>query len=400
MSRMFTCGFEEGNNIAATMMSVTNSPTPVSTPTPHSGNWCLEVNAASEYVGKTFVPVFTSGTFYVRFYIRWPAHPPSTMQIFRLSSSTAATEAAAISVNSSGAVILTNSVTAATDTLNQNLSVDTWYRIELEYVVADSPNGSLTCKVYLGDATTELDTLVHSATDTIPATTTNVGALRLGRTAGTAGTFAPCYDDLCINNTSGSTHNSWLGPGNIQLMVPNSDVSITWEDQTGSAAATFANIDDLNSDGSGTISDTDFNMETVTLNSVDRMGLSNFAAGVPSTATPWCVDVYARVGSDVATTNTVRLKLWDNASTLTDGPNITVTSATPRILGMDEHLAVDAWGYTRTHVNAWEAGYENLTPGVATINRQIYALWVNVEWREATSSNTDIEVPTTIYTGA
>jgi hypothetical protein len=359
--RQFTCGFEEDN--ALQTMWNAGSATFVTSPV-HSGTYSGLFSNNS--FRRQFVSSKPAGiTLYVRFEFYQPTSLPAGAASFFQWLNTSAADQNHLELLSSGKVRLVNDITATTDDSTIVLSVDTWYLIEVEYLLSETV-GTLTLRI------NETQEAQITGEDTMNSNTL------FFRFAGASGETHN-IDDVAINDDSGSApFNTWLGPGKTALQEVASDNSITWE-RFPTDTTNWDRVDDL----PGTPDDsTTYNLEAVTLNSIDRLNAGTLPAEIPSDATIISVDVYARVGSDQASAAAMRLKLWEEDATLTNGPTVATGLNGWRILDTDEHLVFDAAGKTKADVESFDYGYENITD-VATRERRVTALWVNVEWIEA-----------------
>lgn len=378
MARLFTTGAEENNITDGVIWELHsgNDPT-ISTTNPRSGTYRIDTNAANGNSSKRFglASAVTSGTYYTRMgWLSSTATPSATSAILTFSNNTA-TAVISIQVLTTGAIRILNNVTTTTADSTFTISANTWYRIEVEYVISDTV-GSVTVRIYNPSGTLQ-ETVSITNEDTL---NTNFQYFLFGKTASTA-VFS--YDDIAINDTSGSFQNSWAGDGKVYLINPTSDVSVTWEDET-AGAGTFANIADI----PGAVDDaTSYNHENVTLNSVDQYGLADLGAEIGASDTIVLLHVMARVGSDGTTARSLRLKLWDESSTLTDGPTVAANVSGWRRINENEGLVYNASGKTKANIDGFTVGYENITD-LATRDRRVTALWANVEWIEATGGPT------------
>ena len=388
VARLFSCGFEE-NNLTATMWSATvGSPTIVTTPV-HSGTYAMRAlpNAAVDhFVHRNIIPVAGEGmTHYHRFYVRWAAFPTTAaFRIFFQTGNTGGGTAMSLQVEDSGPnfrLRMRAQIPATSADSAINLALNTWYRMEVTHVISDT-TGSLELKWFTGDSIIEEETLtLNGGIDTLPST---IGQFRYGHNDDA--NVDLFIDDIAVNDDAGpAPFNALPGPGNNALQKTVSDNSVTWERSVGSVNSD--NVDDLPGapdDASG------YNQEAVTLNSVDRLNAGTLSAEVPADAQIISVDVYGRVGSDQALAANMRLKLWDEGGSLTDGPTVATDLNGWRIIDTDEHLVFDSSGKTKANVESFDYGYENITDD-ATRERRITALWANVEWLEGAADGPDTE---------
>lgn len=377
-TRLFTSGFEENCTTTCKWTSVVGNAPTIGTTAPHSGTYRLNTDSAvgNSYLGYSLpTTTRTSGSTFMRFYFRSNTATPSANTFIYKSLSNAAAETVQVEMLTTGALRLTNAVTSTTVSTSATLSADTWYRVNIRHLLSDTV-GEMEVSVYT-DAGSLIETISISGEDTLA---TNIGNFRLGKTGSTA-VFS--YDDVAWNDSSGSSQTTAPGAGKIYILVPDSDVSVTWENEA-AGTATYTKIDDI----PGAPDDaTTYNTEVVTLNSVDRFGLSNLGAEVPSDATIILAVVQGRVGSNQTSSCDMRWKLWDEASTVTNGPLVDANT-NGWVNTRDTELLVyyNTTGKTKSNFDSFNAGYENITD-VATRERRVTAMWMDVEWIEAASSS-------------
>lgn len=385
-ARLFTSGFEENCTTTCMWAATTGVPVIVTT-TPHSGTYRLDTASTngSSYLTYNLNAAVTSGTYSYRLYFKSGTATPSADAILFHTLSGSSVSGLQISMLTTGAIKLTNAVSTTTATSSTLLSANTWYRIEAQHLLSDTV-GTMTVKLY-DDALNLLETLSITGEDTLP---TNIQIHRVGKSASTA-VFS--YDDLAINDASGSFQTTYAGPGKVYMLVPDSDVAIMWEKNGGTANdATFAQIDDL----PGAPNDADYNTadptidinDTLVNDPIDQMGLTNPGAEVTSDATITVVAVYSRCGSNQTSAAHIKYKLWDDVSALTTGPTVNCNVNGWRITASTESLNYDAiaTGKTKANLNTFNVGYEVVTDTLVARPRLISALWVNVDWTESTLS--------------
>jgi hypothetical protein len=147
------------------------------------------------------------------------------------------------SATSSRVAIIIDDATKAYSTVT--LSSSTWYLIEV-YVKLHRTTGVVTVKL---DGTE----IVTWTGDTLGNLYTNYGK-------STIDTFyylvygAAYLDDLALNDTTGSTDNSWCGDGRVILLMPNGDGDVTqMTNSAGTQVNNYSYVDEIPSTG-----DTDY----------------------------------------------------------------------------------------------------------------------------------------------
>lgn len=327
----------------------------------------------------------TSGTFYVRAYVRVTATPAGARGMFS-SGQNANVNGFQVRLTDTRAVLVRNQVTTTAVT-GPVLALNTWYRIEVRHLLSDTV-GQMEVRVFEVSGTTETEVTgspfgIGSFTggngtdeDTLP---TNIQTFDFGDIQTGGGSYPGEMDDIAINDATGSFQTSWPGTGKIALADLGGKTAMGWEDET-AGVSLFTNVNDL----PGTPDDVNYNKEDDTLNVIDQMTLATLPAEITSDADMILMDVYARVGSTQTSATTARLKVWDEANVLTNGPNISCAVNGWRIGSIgptNEHQVVDLGTRSKANVQDFDIGYENLTD-VATRARRVSALWANVEWIE------------------
>ena len=304
--RLFTSGFEE-NNLTQTMWSSSSaSPTFVTTQV-HSGTYALEIDATQEFVRRTLASSVTSGTYFVRLYLRISTLPGTQAAECFATRNSSLTAAQRVTISTSGVLTLLNDV-ASTSATGSTLSTGQWYRMEVRILVSDTVG--------------EVELLVDgvsvaslTAQDTLNGNLDNFvfGVLNTGSTARV---FQ--YDDIAINDANGTFQASWPGAGKIAMVKPASDDTVTWT-KTGANCSATTNADCVD-DEPGTPDDTSGYNNTSTVQT-DRLNTTGLPSEVPSDADIILVDVYARIGGSSTTgTNTARVTLWDEGGSKSAGP--------------------------------------------------------------------------------
>lgn len=270
-------------------------------------------------------------------------------------------------------------------TTSATISINTQYRIETRLLI-DNAAGAMELRLYLGDSTTPIETLLLDAQDTLNS---DVLALTLQNSSG--GALVYTYDDVAINDDTGTFQNSWPGPEKIVLISESADNVVAWtKGGTAPAATNWQGVDDV----PGTPDDnTAYNFEPGTTNE-DRLVLSSVPAEVPSNATLTLLDVYARVAAS-SSSGTMALKVWDNAGTGTEGPTFTVSTSTWRILTTAEHQVYDLTGVGTGLFGQYNIGYIAKS---GSVEKRITALWANLAW-VPTSSTTTLFIATNPMNG-
>jgi hypothetical protein len=365
--RLFTCGIEENNLTASSVMWTGQSGSPtISTTTVRSGTYAARLlgSASKPYLQRNLSANMTSGTLYTRFYYRFPTLPAVNVQIAQSVDSGGANAGWTVTLLTTGVLRLTNNVTATTDD-GSTLSVNTWYRLEVRQLLSNT----------VGELELRLDGVSDASItgeDTLP---TNILAVTFGNgfVGGNNHSHDQFYDDMALNNDSGSFQTSWPGDGKIVYVEGAADDAVTW---TALGAGTrFSEVDEL----PGSPDDaTSYNADSGTTNE-DRLGHGGLPAEVDTGDTMVLIDAYARVSAGAAS-QTMRLLIWDEGGSQTTGPSIALGNGTWAMLTTAQHLVVTLSGKTKANADSYDLGYEGLT---GASEKRISTLWANVEYQEA-----------------
>lgn len=381
MARLFTCGFEENNFTATMWLSSGGTTTPsLVTTTPHSGTYRMDSASAAgaSRIVKTTATSYTSGELFTRFYLSVnDATPAANTSVFFCQNAANTATSVAVYLLTTGKIRLNNQISGATSDGTTVISADTWYRIEVRQLISDTV-GEHELRLYLGDSTSALDTLSLTSQDTLP---TNVASFLYGKGATGAAGEIYSFDDIAINDTTGTFQTSWCGPGKIVLLEPDTDDTVAWTDATGTGTGNAGEVDEL----PGAPDDDTSYVTSSTANQEDRYNLTAMPAEVTSDATINVVDVYARIrGENTTSTRQCRVLLWDEAAAQTNGPTTALNDSTAyAVMSTADHLVFDAAtaATTKADVDSFDAGAEPITAHATRLT----ALWVNVEWLEATA---------------
>jgi hypothetical protein len=382
-NRLLTAGCEtnDGSTDIVTEFDTRSSSTGQSydSTVKHSGTDSCKftaTSAATRFLRRTLATAMGNGEhLYVSLYYE-PTDYYDTQAALFYERTTSTAVGGIVQLNTSGNVVLKNSVTSTTQTSSMALSLSIMYRLEYHNTILNS-GGSMTLGIFAGDSTTALETLTISAEDTLNV---DIKYLVFGNADVSSANFTQYYDDIVVNDGAGSApFNAAPGPHKICLLTPNADTSVAWTKAGGTPAGT--NYGGVNGIPGTPVDATNFNTDAQATN-VDRLGLSAMPAEVTSDATIISADVYARV-SAASTATSMLLRIWDQAGTPTDGPSISLPSSTWKILSTVEHLAYNASGKTKANFDSFDVGY--IGGAADGYTKQIGDLWVNVEWLEASA---------------
>lgn len=306
MARLWSCGFELNSTTAGVEFDSA------------SGSIVTNIARSGTYAGKTtsFGQTFrsqyrassTQESVFYRFYLYIESYPVGLQWIMVFYSDADAGKVS-IRCNSDGTLELWNhedSSQIGSDSVA--LSTGQWYRIEVNI-----------------DTTTLASTAVEAKLDgtTFASGTANLSAAIARMTitnnnVTTEGVYY--YDDLAINDSSGSIQNSWPGEGEIIHLRPNAGGDNTdWSEGTDTS---FAEVDEVTPDDATT------HIGSHDLDNISDFNIDATPAALAADDTINCVQVGVRAGAENASQTTafvLRIKSAA-AGTVEESSNINITT--------------------------------------------------------------------------
>jgi hypothetical protein len=226
------------------------------------------------------------------------------------------------------------------------------------------------------------------ATTTTAATIDGTNAFVWGNTDGDS-TLNIYFDDIAVNDTSGSAQTSYPNDGKVLYLRPNAAGDInTFATQTGGtagAANNFTRVDEVTPNDA-----TDFNGSS-TLNEEDLFNFGNSGIGASDTVN--VVEVHGRFRNSTAdATAKVTFEIEKTSGgTKTSSAAITPNSTTwrtnvagttePKTAAIVTYTDPDGAAWTQSTLDSLQAGYK-LTTGPGTAGRRIdvTAVWVVIDY--------------------
>ena len=320
MARLWASGFELNTATAGKEWSEGGSGGIVTDPV-RSGTYAFkaDVNAVSGVVSvkqQYLASEATSRNFF-RFYFRVSVLPSAEHRIaaWNDSNSGISSPSVYVTIDNSGVLRLYDEDGQITGTTN--LSIDTWYRIEV--LIDTTPSG----------ANDEIRARVDgvefagSAVRGISATNLPFWFIIGGNLASEGHVATFIFDDVAINDSTGSFQNAWPGEGEIIHLRPNAaGDNEAWNDGTGT---TFAEVDEVTPDDNTT------HIEENTANAITDFNLDATPAALASDDTINVVQVGVRFASEGGSSSNSTFALRIKASaggTVEEGSTITPASTT------------------------------------------------------------------------
>lgn len=382
MARLWQCGFEqnstkEWDNYSAGTSIVTS---PV-----NGGTYAAEFTGFSSGVAKSFDERYLysgSGPYWCRFYFRYHALPSIAVAIFEYCYASAARPKIKFSSSGTLQIINPNGGTQVGSD-SPALSADTWYCVEVK---ANYSGSSGTYEI-----TGRLNGVVFATSTTLSLGNGPLGGIIIGGNldleANTAGDWF--FDDIALNDGTGSYQNSWPGPGQIVHVHPNGagDNNAFAAGAGGTAGATnnYTRVKEVSPDDA-----TSYNSDATS------GGIDDFAVGSSGIASGSTINVVgvgvryagASASSDAAfelrckktsggTVSSSAAITPASTSYFTNGPQSGTGECYPLVLYNDP----DGAAWTPTTLGTMQIGYEISTTG--TNAAYISTLWASIDYAPA-----------------
>lgn len=369
MARLFSSGFELNTDTSGMEFStVSVSGGGVNSSVVRSGSYSMNIVASggARYCQYQFPNA--QGAYYLRTYINFSVFPiGSTTTIAVFESATSTRKLSVRCTSSSGQLTLYNEEDGAQVGSNSaTLSTGTWYMLELFIDTTTLSSTSVEAKI---DGTS-------FASGTIDLLA-NVQYFRLG-TYGTDASIDIYYDDVALNDTSGSSETGYPGEGKLVLALP------TGAGDNAADTGIYSYINEIPPTDTATSGSTMIELDTTT--SIGDYNMTDSATlGIASPDTIKFVAPMARVREETsgASNYTLRVKSASGA-TVSSSSSVDAGNTTPRtnpsggtafanrhVVYLDPTTGV-AWTATGTN------SIDNMQVGVATTdgNPDTWVLWL------------------------
>lgn len=388
MARIFTNGFE--NNTATTKLDQwnanTGSPT-IGTAAIRTGARAGTITSATSGTAKGFgyawLATNGNGPYFLRFYLDIVTAPNADTTIAAFQTDVGTQQVTVVLTTTRTLKLFTQDGAVQIGSASSAITAGAFNRIELS--MNNTPaSGSKTAALLLNGATVASSSTLTSTNMTAGVINFNLGVNWEGE-AMTTGSLA--FDDVALNDATGSFQTTYPGAGSVIYLRPDSagDAN-TFSTQTGGTAGAgnnFTRVNEVTSDGA-----TSFNGAT-TLNLTDMFNMGASGIGAGDTVNVVHVNGNFRA-STTTTTPTFKFQIEKTASgTKTQSAAIhpvttafttnelssSATNNSPITLYQDP----DGSAWTQTTLDSMQAGYIITTAG--TTNRvDISTLWVVVDY--------------------
>lgn len=225
MARLWSTGFEANSTTAwHEFTSIVGSPT-IQTSVVRSGTYALRANptAAAHYITHAYKNFSDSAAGYFRAYIRIATAPSAATMIMGQ-----ATNGTGIRLNTDRTLTLMKADSTALGSNSAALALNTWYRVEYQFQTSATIDGRLDGVSFASGTNSSAGSLDSFFCGIITATTADV-----------------YFDDLAINDTTGSNQNSFPGSGKIVHLYPNASGNSNTLLKSGGGAGSTTNYQDM-----------------------------------------------------------------------------------------------------------------------------------------------------------
>lgn len=388
MARLLSTGFELNSISTDVYFRSATAPTVQSTNArsgTYAGRTPTNVSNPIAYGFQWRASAGTSNV-YFRAYLSVQTLPANTQPIISVANGASfamSTSNAHIRLTTAGKLQLFNGVTQIGSD-SPALNTGTWYRVEIHY--DSTPAGGS----QVLDA--RIDGVSFASSSTLTLSVSSVLAIGFGSNlhgAVITATGSWDWDDIALNDTTGSFQNSWPSAGSIVYLRPNavgdntswtstgtnwSAVSeITPDDATsGNRAATAVNIDDYNIDATPTVLD--------------------------SAATINCVQVGVRYAADTATQANnaqwmVRFKSSSGGTTVESAAiqaaatsYVTNANSTPPLFPLTLYQTPDSTSLTKSNLDTSQIGLDLAVSSSTSTVTRVTAMWLLVDYTPTTTT--------------
>ena len=382
--RLWSCGFELQSTTSGVEWDTTTGSPSISTTTKRSGAAALRCNpsAATAFIRHQYSSGEPTADFYIRFYLYIATAPASLSKILFLYDTSWFDNVASIRINSDRTLELWddhNNVQLGSD--SSALNIGQWYRIEL---FVDG-NGSGNC-----DALTARIDGAQFATGTISGIVSQPNRLDIG--AVSSQTSDLYFDDIAINDSTGSNQNSWPGEGKIVHLYPNA----AGDNAMGNSGPTTGQTAYTMVDEKPTPNDATDYWELINNNDIlDVSCEASSTAGIGSSDTITLVQVGIRHRAETASSGSLKPRIKSQSGgTVASGTTFTHNDTTwrtngdaaPRNYKLTSYTDPQAGGsWTPSLLDTMQIG---VTAPDATPDMWVTSLWALVEYVPASGTTT------------
>jgi hypothetical protein len=370
VARLWQCGFELGTLTAGVEVSTTSGTVSVVSSGQRTGSYCLRTNpsAATAFARYHVHASDQSTTCFFRAYLKITTLPGANMSAIRITDS-GNFQCAQVRLTSSGTLVLLDAGSGTVGSASSALSTGTWYLVEVGVDASTNP----------GTVTLRLDGVqVASGANSAQSPWARVV---VGPVA--SATCDLLWDDLAVNDSTGSAQTSWPGEGKIVHLLPNGAGDANGWSNTANGAGSTSNyqlVDEVPPN------DTTDLVQTGTLNAEDMYALTNSGIGAADTVNAVMVGIRLR-NNTADPSAAVRAQIKKTTGgTIAQGSAISLNStsfatnapAEPRNYTLVRYTDPDGAAWTQATLDTAQAGIKLTTAGTQRV--QVSTLWVSVDY--------------------
>lgn len=305
MARIWTSGFEL-NSTTANMEFTTASGT-IASSGARNGTYCGAVTSAVSGTFKGFGYQFVSanavGPYWFRFYLNITSLPNANTTISEFQQSGGSANLSVLLTTTGTLELFTTNGATQIGSASPALSTGQWYRIELK--MDDSPaSGSKVGELQVNGVVVATSSTLTSTNYTAGVDEVFVGVNIIGESCTTVNIQ---FDDLALNDSTGSFQTSYPGDGNVIRYLPSATGdSNAWTAAVGGTAGqanNFTRVNQVTPDDATTYND------SIIANQSDLYICAIQSGTLPVGSTINVVQVGARIANITAADTTAALKL-------------------------------------------------------------------------------------------
>lgn len=395
MARLWHCGFELNSlasNIEVTSASgggtstgtIVTSPVRSGTYAYRTENTTASPTSGNRFCSYTFSSSDIDGPFFFRCYFRVAAFPVSAATHLTYFANAAGTSKGMIRLTTAGELFLANGSQTQIGSRTAPIGLNTWYRLEFKFFNSTS-SGFLEMEaryaVEDGPATV-------IATTTTATTTGSVSKILFGSLNTSTG-YDIYFDDVALNDSTGSVENSYPTPGKIIHLRPNAAGDNTGlTDGVTDNVNHYLNVDEASPDG-----DTTYNQSALA-SQIDDYNIDNSGLSAKDTVTVVSVGINFRKVTSGTMTFVVRVKA-SSGGTVEESASISSASTTyqSNSTGTPKNYPITLYSLPSSSTPWTASDLNSAQLGVRTVsntanNWRFTAIWALVEYRPA-SVNAD-----------
>lgn len=388
MARLYQSGFEL-NSTASDMEWTTVSRATVTTSNARTGTYSGNLSSAgagAAFFQYQFDSSNVQRVLYLRAYMyltSWPNSSSTTIMVFESASGTRKLSIQAGASN--GKFKLYNEEDGSqVGSDSSTLSLNTYYRFELKIDTTTLASTAVEAKI---DGTTFASGTIDLAS--------GVSFFRLGSYGGDSGLTGLYYDDIALNDGTGSFQNSYPGSGKVIHLRPSaagdSNGFLAQIGGTVGSANNYTRVNEVTPDDA-----TSYNGSAL-LNAEDLFNADD--SGIGSSDSVNVVAVGVRMADLVATDSTAAFKVelektasGTKSQSAAIAPNstawLTNSAASPRNYPLVTYQDPDAADWAKTTLDSMQIGYIQTATNVRTI--AVSTLWASVDYTPSTTLNVNV----------